>query len=58
MADKLLNVKASTAQEFLVNAHKAMRDPKKLGDTKYDLQVKFQLDYSGGYGKYHSNTYT
>ena len=21
-------------------------------------QVKFQLDYSGGYGKYHSNTYT
>src|SRR5215471_1539322 len=44
MADKLLNVKASTAQEFLDNAHKAMRDPKKLGDTKYDLQVKFQLD--------------
>jgi hypothetical protein len=47
MGDKLVNVKASTAQEFLDNAHKAMRDPKKLGETKADLQVKLKLDSSG-----------
>jgi hypothetical protein len=46
MGDKLVNVKASTAQDFLDNAHKAMRDPKKLGDTTYDLQMKFTLDSS------------
>ncbi len=44
MADKLVNVKASTAQEFIDGAHKAMKDPKKLGETKYSLDVKFQVD--------------
>jgi hypothetical protein len=46
MGDKLVNVKASTAKEFIDNAHKAMRDSKKLGETKYDLQVQFKLDSS------------
>jgi hypothetical protein len=44
MGDKLVNVKASTAKDFVDNAHKAMRDPKKLGETTYDLEVKFKLD--------------
>jgi uncharacterized protein YlxW (UPF0749 family) len=44
MGDKLVNVKASTAQDFIDNSHKAMRDPKKLGETTYDLQVKFKTD--------------
>ena len=44
MGDKLVNVKASTAQDFLDAAHKAMRDPKKLGETTYNLQVKFKTD--------------
>ena len=46
MGDKLVNVKADTAQDFIDNAHKAMRDPKKLGETTYDLQVKFKFDSS------------
>ncbi|HSU04678.1 MAG TPA: hypothetical protein VLI93_03830, partial [Acetobacteraceae bacterium] len=44
MGDKLVNVKASTAKDFIDNAHKAMHDPKKLGETTYDLQLKFKLD--------------
>ncbi len=43
MGDKLVNVKASTAQDFIDNAHKVMHDPKKLGETTYNLQVKFKL---------------
>ncbi len=44
MGDKLVNVKASTAQEFLDGAHKAMRDPKKLGETTYSLGATFKID--------------
>jgi hypothetical protein len=44
MGDKLVNVKASTAKDFIDNAHKAMRDPAKLGDTTYDLGVTFKTD--------------
>ncbi len=46
--DKLLSIKADTAQDFLDNSHKAMRDSSKLGETKaivawaasFDLKTK------------------
>jgi len=44
MGDKLVNVKASTAMDFIEAAHKAMRDPSKLGETKNHLDVKFKFD--------------
>lgn len=41
---KLLNVKADNAKDFLDNAHKAMKDKSKLGETKFNLNMKFSLD--------------
>jgi hypothetical protein len=43
MPDKLVNVKADTAQDFLDNAHKLMGGDK-LGDTSYDLDAKASVD--------------
>jgi hypothetical protein len=37
--EKLVNVKADTAADFLDNAHKAMHDANKLGETTYDLEI-------------------
>lgn len=47
MADKLVNVKADTAQAFLDAAHKAMGDATKLGETSYDVQWKFATGSDG-----------
>ncbi|MBC7940803.1 MAG: hypothetical protein H7Z19_13740 [Chitinophagaceae bacterium] len=49
--DTLLNVKADTAEDFLDKAHKAMKDPSKLGETTYALSWKFSLDSSGKISK-------
>ena len=42
--DKLVNVKADNVMDFMENAHKAMKDGSKLGETKYELDMKFSLD--------------
>jgi len=42
--DKLVNVKGDTAQDFMDNAHKAMKDRSKLGETTYKLDAKFSID--------------
>jgi hypothetical protein len=45
MGEKLVNIKADTAREFLDEAHKAMKDRKKLGETTYKLEIgKVKLD--------------
>lgn len=44
MPDKLVNVKADTAQDFMDNAHTAMGDPAKLGETKADLSWSVAKD--------------
>lgn len=38
--DHLVNVKADSVSEFLDKSHREMRDPKKLGETTYDLTVE------------------
>lgn len=44
MADTLLNVKADTAEDFLDEARAAMGDSTKLGETTFDLGLKFATD--------------
>lgn len=44
MADKLVNVKADTAMDFLDNAHSAMGDADKLGETSAKLTWTFTKD--------------
>jgi hypothetical protein len=41
VADKLVNVKADTATQFIDNAHKAMRNSKRLGFTTHKLGFAF-----------------
>jgi hypothetical protein len=41
VADKLVNVKADKATQFIDNAHKAMGNSKRLGFTTHDLGVSF-----------------
>ena len=42
--DKLVNVRADTAEDFLDAAHKAMKDRKKLGETSTDVEASFKFD--------------
>ena len=44
MPDKLINVKADTAMDFIDNAHKAMGDPSKLGETSANLTWSVSMD--------------
>lgn len=44
MPDKLLPVKADTVQDFMDNAHKAIGDDTKIGDTSSKLSLKFDTD--------------
>jgi hypothetical protein len=44
MPDKLLNVKADTALDFMASAHKAMGDPSKLGETSAQVDFSYALD--------------
>jgi hydroxymethylpyrimidine pyrophosphatase-like HAD family hydrolase len=44
MPDKLINVKADTAQDFMDNAHVAMRDPSLLGKTSAKLDWSVTKD--------------
>ena len=44
MSDKLINVKADTAMDFMDNAHKAMGDSSKLGETSANLTWSVSTD--------------
>ena len=44
MPDKLVNVKADTAMDFMDNAHTAMGDPNKLGETSAKLEWSVTKD--------------
>jgi hypothetical protein len=44
MSDKLVNVKADTAMDFMSNAHAAMKDPSKLGETSAQIKYTFSQD--------------
>ena len=44
MPDKLINVKADTALDFVDNAHKAMGDASKLGETSAKVDFSFAMD--------------
>lgn len=48
MSDKLINVKADTAQDFVDAAHAAMGDDSKLGETSAKLTWKVTTDSKTG----------